>query len=106
MECNISDIRPTIASSSTLDAHSNVIWGERDNKQIDKYHNLSHTKLKRISFPIELSNCVNKQCSNVKHKSLINNMYNNVLYNCPTHFVCKIQSESDNYSARNNKKKN
>lgn len=56
-----------------------VTWGERDQKQINKYGSLCNVKLRDIDFPIELRECCDDVCYNNNHRKVIDNMYKSVV---------------------------
>ncbi|KAL0860042.1 hypothetical protein ABMA27_010357 [Loxostege sticticalis] len=56
-----------------------VIWGERDLNQIEKYHTECNSKLREIDFPVEFSECCDGMCNNSHHRTLLDKMYDNII---------------------------
>ncbi|KAG7295668.1 hypothetical protein JYU34_021952 [Plutella xylostella] len=75
--CDFSILAPSSNVSNVL--RNSVLWGERDKSQIDEYHNISHSELRLIDFPSEMSNCCGKMCNNTEHKKVIDKMYKNIV---------------------------
>lgn len=56
-----------------------VIWGTREQSQINKYHYLCNSKLKHIDFPVEMTLCCDSLCNNVQHRKVIDYMYKSII---------------------------
>lgn len=57
-----------------------VIWGERDSKQIECYNTKCTELLRDIDFPQELSLCCDRLCVNEGHRTVIDELYNRVVH--------------------------
>ncbi|KAJ8727231.1 hypothetical protein PYW08_015628 [Mythimna loreyi] len=77
LTCNLNLIKTKILTSTEF--KNNVMWGEREPRQIEAYHSYCHANLRLIDFPPELATCADKRCNCDLHKSLINEMYKNIV---------------------------
>lgn len=57
----------------------NVVWGEREQSQINNYHKICHSKLKYIDFPQEMSDCCDNMCKNLEHRTIIDKLYTSIV---------------------------
>jgi hypothetical protein len=78
IECNVNLINCKMLNNNNL-INNKVVWGERDEKQIKKYHDFCNLKLRLIDFPTECSNCANGLCRNTEHYLLLEKMYKNII---------------------------
>ncbi|KAL0850724.1 hypothetical protein ABMA28_006666 [Loxostege sticticalis] len=97
LKCNIDVITPKIAHSSY--STNDVIWGERDSSQIDKYREYCHANLRSINFPLELTSCADRMCSDGRHRQTIDELYTNII--CILTESAKISSKSKNSNKKN-----
>lgn len=77
VECDLGNTSGKVCSDSATKSPkiNKITWGERTEDQIERYYQLCNNKLREIDFPAELSQCCDGMCSNVKHRSLLDNMY-------------------------------
>lgn len=75
--CNLQLLK----SKTTINVNriNKVIWGKRDNAQINDYNDYCHARLCKIDFPSEFNKCSDKICTNNNHKLILNSIYNNVI---------------------------
>ncbi|XP_052751474.1 uncharacterized protein LOC128200826 [Galleria mellonella] len=77
IKCNINILQSKIAINGR---HCNkILWGIRDYEQIQLYNNYCNKKLSKIEFPSELANCCDRECSDPIHKTIINQLYSNIV---------------------------
>ncbi|KAL0851461.1 hypothetical protein ABMA28_007258 [Loxostege sticticalis] len=77
LECNLDIVRPR---RTTLDVQrSTVIWGERNESQINAYRELCHNGLRQIDFPPELAECSHGLCDVTSHRLILDDFYEQIV---------------------------
>lgn len=56
-----------------------VLWNQKDDEQINKYAEFCNNRLKEIDFPLEFSDCCDKKCDSLEHRSSIDKLYNKIV---------------------------
>lgn len=77
IECDIGVVQ--VKCNNTKVPYNDIVWGERENAQIDLYHSICHEKLKQVDFPSELMHCGDKMCCDPSHYIFLDEMYKNVI---------------------------
>lgn len=58
-----------------------VIWGNRTADQVRRYADLCHNALRDSDFPRQFLQCSDRiLCRNIQHRSIINNIYEQIVY--------------------------
>lgn len=68
---------------------NDIIWGGRKDDEIETYSDICKAKLKDLHFPIELSVCADSMCSNLEHRSVIDNLNNDIV-----NIICEASVQS------------
>lgn len=74
VECNLGKLNTKLDLNLTSFVNK-IVWGERNTSQIDYYHQLCNSRLKQIDFPAQLSHCCDGLCSDLEHRTILDNMY-------------------------------
>lgn len=78
--CDLNVVRKKINSVNSDKLLINRInWGERNCSQINLYSKFCHENLKLINFPNEFVLCADKNCCDISHRSIINNLYHDIV---------------------------
>ncbi|KAJ8714408.1 hypothetical protein PYW07_002633 [Mythimna separata] len=77
IKCNLNKIlhKTEIKTSP----RNKICWGDRNQSQITRYHNMCNSKLKCVDFPIEYQYCSGKHCNLYSHRQIIDKMYRKVV---------------------------
>lgn len=77
VNCNLDVIKAKIEINSYV--FNNIVWGVRELEEIKQYHDICNNNFKDIMFPDELHECADSMCQNLQHRSVIDNLYNNIV---------------------------
>jgi exonuclease III len=77
IECHLGTV---LSNKSDLKVVNNeVVWGERNNEQTEKYYKNCQTQLKQLDFPPEFQSCADRTCNILYHKHIIDRLYDNIV---------------------------
>lgn len=77
LECELNKIQLKFTPSTW--GHMDVVWGQRQDSQIEQYHDFCHCNLMLLDFPAQLNSCSDKKCNDAEHKVLLDNMYASII---------------------------
>lgn len=78
LQCNLKLLTPRLNRLIGV-SNQNVIWGQRGSEQISRYKEECNSLLKCIDFPIELTHCADKYCSEISHRKVLDTLYKNIV---------------------------
>ncbi|KAJ0179383.1 hypothetical protein K1T71_005095 [Dendrolimus kikuchii] len=79
IECNLFRLNEKVSPVIYDDFIKRIMWGDRQIKQIEKYHEMCHMGLRKVDFPSELQLCGNGFCQNTDHHVIIDQLYSSII---------------------------
>lgn len=77
IECNLNVVRAKIELRSI--PRNSVVWGNRNEAQVNKYRELCNKRLREIDFPSEFTGCSHQSCNLFEHRSVLDRLYNSIV---------------------------
>lgn len=76
--CDLKLVCKKLLSSSTK-VNRSVIWGERQEQQVNVYSGICNEGLSIIHFPASFTQCADRRCMDMSHRLEIDKLYNSVI---------------------------
>lgn len=77
IECNLYAVRQRLRVNEL--PPSAVLWGERSDDQINRYHEICNNIFRDIHFPPEFVECAHESCTSPEHRTVLDRLYNDIV---------------------------